>query len=284
MTTGRTAIVSVERERPVTMHVNPRDMDTQRMPSTYYASKPNMDEYAVAGGVDFEFSFAFQPIINVATREVISFEALVRGPSGEPSAEVFAKVPRENLYRFDQACRVKAIHVAKRLNLQTRLNINLFPNAIHLTGMNIRATLQASFQEGFPVENLIFEVSEAERLIHYSRVVEIFKSYEDFGFQTAIDDFGTGYSGLRMLAEYQPNYIKLDRNIIADIHENYVKQTIVKGIGGICKQLCIEMIAEGVEKVEEYLWLRDAGINIFQGYYFARPAFEALIEVPMRLL
>ena len=259
------------------------NMDTHRMPSTYHANDSTMDEYAVAGGVDFQFSFAFQPIVNAATREVVSFEALVRGPGGETAAEVFARVPRENLYRFDQACRVKAIHVAKRLNLQTRLNINLFPNAIHLTGMNIRATLQASFQEGFPVENLIFEVSEAERLIHYSRVVEIFKSYEDFGFQTAIDDFGTGYSGLRMLAEYQPNYIKLDRNIIADIHENYVKQTIVKGIGSICKQLCIELIAEGVEKFQEYEWLHEAGINIFQGYYFARPAFEALAEVRLTL-
>src|SRR5512141_851469 len=106
-------------------------MDTQRMSSTYYASSSSMDEYAVAGGVDFEFSFAFQPIVNAAAREVISFEALVRGPRGEPSAEVFAKVPRKNLYRFDQACREKAIHMARCLNIQTRLNINLFPNAIH---------------------------------------------------------------------------------------------------------------------------------------------------------
>jgi EAL domain-containing protein (putative c-di-GMP-specific phosphodiesterase class I) len=253
------------------------------MPSSYYATDASKDEFADAGGVDFVFSFAFQPIVNASTREVISFEALVRGPGGEPSADVFARVPRENLYRFDQACRLKAIHVARRLNIQTRLNINLFPNAIHHTGMNIRATLQASLDEGFPVENIIFEVSEAERLEHYTRVVEIFKMYQDFGFQTAIDDFGTGYSGLRMLAEYQPHYIKLDRNIIADIHENHVKQTIVKGMGGICKQLSIEMIAEGVEKVEEYQWLREAGINIFQGYYFARPAFEALSEVQMKL-
>ncbi len=242
-----------------------------------------MDEFAAAGGVDFEFSFAFQPIVSASKREVISFEALVRGPGGELSAEVFARVPRENLYRFDQACRLKAIHVAKRLNLRTGLNINLFPNAIHPAGMNIRATLQASLQEGFPVENLIFEVSEAEKLIHYSRVVEIFKAYQDFGFRTAIDDFGTGYSGLRMLAEYQPNYIKLDRNIIADIHENHIKQTIVKGIESICRQLSIEMIAEGVEKAEEYQWLREAGINIFQGFYFARPVFEALAEVQPRL-
>ena len=246
-------------------------------------NNPTIDEYSAAGGVDFYFTFAFQPIVYATTREIISFEALVRGPGGEPSAEVFALVPRENLYRFDQACRMKAIHLAQRLKIHTRLNINLFPNAINRTGLNIRATLQASLKEGFPVENIIFEISEAERLENYPRVIEIFKSYKDFGFQTAIDDFGTGYSGLRMLAEYQPNYIKLDRNLIADIHEDYVKQTIVKGIGNICKQLSIEMMAEGVEIVEEYQWLREVGINIFQGFYFARPSFESLIDVQTRL-
>jgi EAL domain-containing protein (putative c-di-GMP-specific phosphodiesterase class I) len=255
------------------------------MPSLHVRrpSNPTIDEFSAAGGVDFFFTFAFQPIVNATTREIISFEALVRGPGGEPSAEVFALVPRENLYRFDQACRMKAIHLAKRLKIQTRLNINLFPNAVNRTGLNIRATLQTSLKEGFPVENIIFEISEAEKLENYPRVIEIFKSYKDFGFQTAIDDFGTGYSGLRMLAEYQPNYIKLDRNLIADIHEDNVKQTIVRGIGHICKQLSIEMMAEGVEIAEEYQWLRDVGINLFQGFYFARPSFEALIDVQSKL-
>lgn len=253
------------------------------MPSPHHAQGSSGDEFAAAGGVDFEFTFAFQPIVDALTQEIISFEALVRGPDGEPSADVFAKVPRENLYRFDQACRLKAIHIARRLNLQTRLNVNLFPNSIHSTGMNIRSTLQASLREGFPVDKLVFEVSEAEHVAHYTRVVEIFKSYQDFGFQTAIDDFGTGYSGLRMLAEYQPNYIKLDRHIIADVHEHHVKQTIVKGLGMICRQLSIDMIAEGVEKAEEYAWLRVAGIHIFQGYYFARPTIEALAEVQPKL-
>jgi len=245
----------------------------------YQYTDPARDEFAAAGGVDFKFSFAFQPIVNASKREVISFEALVRGPAGELSADVFARVPRKNLYRFDQACRLKAIHVAKRHNLQTHLNINLFPNVLHSTSVNIRATLQASLQEGFPVEKLIFEVNEAEKPIHYSHVVDIFKSYQNFGFQTAIDDFGTGYSGLTMLAEYQPNYIKLDRKIIADIHQNHNKQTIVKGISGICQKLSINLIAEGVEKAKEYQWLREAGINFFQGFYFARPAFEAFEDV-----
>jgi EAL domain-containing protein (putative c-di-GMP-specific phosphodiesterase class I) len=173
--------------------------------------------------------------------------------------------------------------MAKRLNIRTRLNINLFPNAIHRTGLNVRATLQASLKEGFPIENIVFEISEAERIENYPRIIEVFKSYQELGFQTAIDDFGTGYSGLRMLAEYQPNYIKLDRHLIADIHEDNIKQTIVRGVGIICKQLSIELMAEGVEVAEEYQWLREAGINLFQGFYFARPSFEARTDIHPKL-
>ena len=240
---------------------------------------PCRDEFAAAGGVDFDFTFAFQPIVDATAREVIAFEALVRGPDGESSAEIFARVPKENLYRFDQACRLKATHMAKRLNMRARLNVNLFPNSFQRTGMNVHATLEASIHEGFPVKDLIFEVSEAEEIEHFTSVADIFRAYRDFGFQTAIDDFGTGYSGLSMLTEYQPDYIKLDRNIIADVHKFHVKQTIVGGIHAICERLNIALIAEGVEKVEEYEWLRRSGISLFQGYYFARPVMEALVEV-----
>jgi EAL domain-containing protein (putative c-di-GMP-specific phosphodiesterase class I) len=241
------------------------------------------DKFAEAAGVDFTFSFAFQPIVDAASRDIFSFEALVRGPHGESSEEVFSKVPYSNLYRFDQACRLKAIHVAKRLHLQTRLNLNLLPNSVHGTGRNVRATLEASLEEGFPADMLVFEVSESELLQHYARIEGVFDDHQDFGFQTAIDDFGTGYSGLRMLAEYQPNYIKLDRNLIADIDRQRVKQIIVKGIQGICRQLNIDAIAEGVETAGEYHWLRTDGIRLFQGYYFARPLFEGLSEVQQRL-
>jgi EAL domain-containing protein (putative c-di-GMP-specific phosphodiesterase class I) len=258
-------------------------LEQQRMSSLHRAQDRSVADCDEASVVDFDFSFAFQPIVDADTQEVISFEALVRGPGGECSADVFARVPRQNLYRFDQACRLKAIRLARRLRLQTRLNLNLFPNSIQRTSRNIGATLQSSRDEGFPVEKLVFEVCEAEILQHYAGIEGTFEAFQESGFQTAIDDFGTGYSGLRMLAEYQPNYIKLDRNLIADVHENYVKQTIVKGICGIVRKLSIETIAEGVEKAEEYHWLRKAGIHLFQGFYFARPALEALAEVQPRL-
>lgn len=109
-------------------------------------------------------------------------------------------------------------------------------------------------------------------------------NYSETGFLTAIDDFGAGYAGLNLLAEYQPHIIKLDRQLIIGIHDNYVKQVIVDAIIGVCSKLGMELLAEGVELEEEYHWLHRAGISLFQGYYFARPGFECLPQLDMALL
>jgi EAL domain-containing protein (putative c-di-GMP-specific phosphodiesterase class I) len=235
--------------------------------------------FAHVPGIDFDFSFAFQPIVDAERQEIVSFEALVRGARGEASSQVFAHVPRSQLHRFDQVCREKAIHLAASLNIRTRLNLNFVANSSRHTRRSIRSTLEASHEEGFPVDNLVFEVSEAERIHHYARVGQAFKSYGGRQFRTAIDDFGTGFSGLRMLAEYQPDYVKLDRNLIADVHMTRVKQILLRGMLGICRELSMEPIAEGVEKAGEYHWLRQAGVRLFQGFYFSKPVFEALVDV-----
>jgi len=229
--------------------------------------------------IDFDFSFAFQPIVNADKGEIVSYEALVRGPNGEPSADILGRLTEENLYEFDRACRTKAIKLASRLNLRQNLHINLLPFGNYLTNTNIHETLKASVKYGFPLEHIVFEITESETLTDQRRLIDIIKLYRDFSFQTAIDDFGTGYSGLKLLIEYQPNFVKLDRYLIEDIQENEVRQTILQGINLICRKLNVEMMAEGVEKVEEYSWLRALGVKYFQGYYFACPAFEALPEV-----
>ena len=227
----------------------------------------------------FEFSFAFQPIVNARTKNVICYEALVRGPNGEPSAEIFAKLSDNNRYSFDQASRVKAIYMASHLNLSSKLSINLFPNSVYQTGFSIKTTLEASMEYGFPIDKIIFEITEDERVTHPSRLINAIKTYQKLGFQTAIDDFGVGYSGLFLLQEYQPNFIKIDRRLLSDIDTNTVKKTIVKGISYICEELDIILMAEGVETFEEYEWLYHMGIIYFQGYYFARPEFEAFPDV-----
>lgn len=229
-----------------------------------------------AEALGFDFSFAFQPIISVASRSIISYEALARGLNGEPSATVFKHVNADNLYRFDQACRVKAIKLAVELGLGVNLNLNFSPNAVYKPELCIRTTLLAADTYGFPKERIVFEVTEGEKVEDRAHLANIINAYRNLGFGTAIDDFGAGYSGLNLLVEYQPDCIKLDRVLISDIDRTRTKQAIVKGVVAVCSELGIAPLAEGVETMDEFRWLRGAGIDLYQGYLFARPGFQAL--------
>jgi EAL domain-containing protein (putative c-di-GMP-specific phosphodiesterase class I) len=235
--------------------------------------------YNSSGEFGFKFSFAFQPIVNACNQEIISFEALVRGPHGEPSNSVFAQVNNRDFGRFDEMCRQKAIHLASRLNIPNSLCLNLSAQGLYQIDSSIITTFHASMESGIPTENIIFEVLETANLTDQHSLLQYLNLINEFGFKTSIDDFGAGYSGLKLLVKYQPTYIKLDRHLIGDIQDNPIKQSVFMGIQQICNQLSVEIVAEGVEQAAEYRWLSQAGVKIFQGYYFARPAFEALPEV-----
>jgi EAL domain-containing protein (putative c-di-GMP-specific phosphodiesterase class I) len=232
-----------------------------------------------AAQLGFDFSFAFQPIVRASTRKIVAYEALARGTAGEGFMEVFKNVTEENLYRFDQACRVKAIRKAAELGMTVALNINFTPNAVYKPELCIRTTLAAAKEYNFPVKNISFEVTEGEEVVDKNHLIGIIREYQSLGFSTAIDDFGAGYAGLNLLADFQPDYIKIDRALIDYVDQSPARQAIIKGTLLTCSLLDIGVLAEGVERVEEYRWLRDQGIDLFQGYYFARPGFEHLPEV-----
>jgi EAL domain-containing protein (putative c-di-GMP-specific phosphodiesterase class I) len=113
---------------------------------------------------------------------------------------------------------------------------------------------------------------------HVQKIVE---AYRKFGFWTALDDFGAGFAGLGLLARLQPDLIKIDMELLRDIHLSRAKQAIIAGIVGIARELDITVLGEGVESAEELAVLRAAGISLFQGYHFAKPALMALPEVPL---
>lgn len=230
-------------------------------------------------GLDFDFTMAFQPIVNATTGEVFAHEALVRGLNGEGAGSVFAHVNDSNRYRFDQACRVKAIRLASELGMQSLLSINFLPNAVYRPELCIRTTLNAAQEWDFPIDRIIFEVTEGERIDDQAHLRNIISYYQQQGFRTAIDDFGAGYAGLNLLADFQSDIVKLDMALIRDIDKDRTRRAITNGILRMCGDLDIRVIAEGVETREEYRALRDFGIELFQGYYFARPAFQALAEV-----
>lgn len=229
--------------------------------------------------LDFSFEYAYQPIVDVVERRIWAHEALVRGPEGQGAGTVLAHVNDGNRYRFDQACRVRAIRTAASLGLQQRLSINFLPNAIYRPELCIRTTLAAARSCGFPIDRIIFEVTEGEQVEDGVWLAEILCEYQRQGFLTAIDDFGAGYAGLKLLADFQPDVVKLDMHLVRDIDRSQSRQAIVRGLMRMCEDMKVQVIAEGIETLAERDALHDLGVRWMQGYLFARPAFRALAEV-----
>jgi EAL domain-containing protein (putative c-di-GMP-specific phosphodiesterase class I) len=217
-----------------------------------------------------------------------AYEALVRGVNGESAAFILGQVNDGNRYRFDQACRVRAIELATQLGLPAipdcKLSINFLPKAVYRAETCIRATLEASRTFDFPVDRLMFEVTEGERVEDPNHLKSIFEEYARQGFTTAVDDFGSGYSGLNMLAMFQPQVLKIDMALTRDIDRDTVRQAIVEGIVLVSKRLGITVVAEGIETREERDALLDLGIELMQGYLFAKPMVGQLQPMPLDLI
>ena len=252
-------------------------MTTTRFPKAL----TGLDCNQCAGTVDFDFSFAYQPIVDLRQRRVWGYEALVRGRHGESAASVLSRVNDCNRYAFDQRCRVKAIHLAAALGLQQVLSINFLPNAVYEPAHCLRSTLEAARQARFPADRIMFEVAESERVPQPEHLTRIFAYYRRLGFITALDDFGSGHSGLTLLSCFVPALIKIDMALIRDIPTHRAKQVIVTALLDICQQLGIEVLAEGIETAAELAWLEERGVRLIQGYYFARPGFECLPHVSL---
>ncbi|GEK10453.1 EAL domain-containing protein [Pseudoalteromonas peptidolytica] len=229
--------------------------------------------------LNFDITMAFQPIVDINSKSIFSYEALVRGKNGESAFEILSNVNEDNLYAFDQRCRVTAIETFSALNQTDNLNINFMPQAIYEPQACLETTIKSAKRCQFPTKQIIFEVTEQEQVISRSFLTTIFKTYRENGFKTAIDDFGEGYAGLSLLSGFQPDLIKLDMSLIADIQNNHAKQAILKGMIVTCDMLNVKLLAEGVETRAEYEYLKQAGLTLFQGYYFAKPVIESLPTV-----
>ncbi|WP_028999720.1 EAL domain-containing protein [Azohydromonas australica] len=225
------------------------------------------------------YSYAFQPIIDAVGRQVYSVEALVRGAAGEPAWSVLQQVPPQLKYRFDQDSREVAIALAARLGLSHHLNLNFLPQGLYASPTAISSTLEAARRHGIPAERLVLEVTEEEVIDDQAHFADQIQQYRSLGLKVAIDDFGAGYSGLNLLAEFQPDQVKIDMKLARGIERHGPRQAIVRAIAQVCGDLGIDVIVEGVESLEEYRWFRDQGIYLFQGYLFARPLFQGFPEV-----
>ena len=240
-------------------------LNTAFPPAT--ASKPSGEE---------PYAFAFQPIVNVTDDSIFSYEALVRGLKEESAIDVIKKIPSTGLPAFhDRSC-VLALHWAAYRGLSTRLNLNIMPSVASSSPSSIAAILNAAERFQISPKQIVLEILESEFIDSLKDLSAALRDYRSTGLLFAIDDFGAGYAGLNLLAEFQPDFLKLDLRLVRDVEKKGPKQAIIRGICRTCLDLGIEIIAEGVETESEFRWLQAEGIRLFQGYLFARPAFEKL--------
>ncbi|HEY0292810.1 MAG TPA: EAL domain-containing protein [Hansschlegelia sp.] len=226
-----------------------------------------------------DLTMAFQPIVDVSDGSVFAYEALVRGLDGSGAGAVISQVTEDNRFAFDQLCRRRAIEHAARLGVESKVSINFMPNAVYQPALCLGTTLAAARRHDFPIERIMFEITEGERIEDRPHLKAILTEYKRQGFITAIDDFGAGHSGLNLLAEFQPDVIKLDMGLVQGIATDQVRQAIVTAMVRLAGELGIALIAEGVETHAEFSTLKGAGVTLMQGYLFARPGFETLPAV-----
>lgn len=234
----------------------------------YPELKPNTD-----------FKFAYQPIIDAGTRTVFSYEALIRGPKGESAETVLKQLNPAGAHMFHEQSRVAALETAAQLGLSARINLNFLPSNLGFSPTAVTSILKAALDNHIRPEQIVLEILESDIIQNYGDFATAMNQYRASGLSFAIDDFGAGYAGLNLLAEFQPDFIKIDMHLVRGIENNGPRQAIIRGIARTCLDLGIDIVAEGVETVAEYHWFRNEGIELFQGYLFARPELEVLTSV-----
>ncbi|WP_105628727.1 diguanylate phosphodiesterase [Cronobacter sakazakii] len=221
---------------------------------------------------DIACQFALQPIVESTTCKIKAYEALIRSPEGGSPAALFASLSSKALYELDLHSKEIAFALANAVNIGSQMiSVNLLPGTLVQMPGAVEILLAQIARQGLLPQQVIVEVTESEVISRFDEFECVIRQLRAAGINLAIDDFGAGFAGLSLLTRFQPGRIKIDRCIVADIHLHGPKQAIVHGIVRCCAELEITVVAEGVEKVEEWCWLEAAGIRYFQGYLFARP-------------
>ncbi len=227
-------------------------------------------------GTNRPFSFAFQPIVEAGSGHVLAYEALIRGPHNEPASHVLAGLKGARLSRLDESARAVALELAARLGLDCGLSLNLLPESHARSATSVASTLEAAECCGIGASRIILEIVESQIIHNVRGFASTIDALRGSGVRIAFDDFGAGYAGLSLLAELQPEIIKLDMELVRGIDQRGPRQAIVRGILRTCLDLGIDVVAEGVETSAEYLWCREEGIELFQGHLIAEPGFQRL--------
>lgn len=230
------------------------------------------------------FTSHFQPIIDMKSNSIFGYEALIRGvyPDGTlmyPD-EIFKKSTRNNTnFKLDQICRETALKTAATKRINKKIFINFLPTSVYDPEYCLQATVKWAKQLEYNPKNIVFEVVETEKVKDKEHLKHILNFYREKGFLIALDDVGEGYSSLNMIIDIKPDILKVDRNIIDNINNNSMKQSIYKALRQISDENEIKLLAEGVETLDELNKVKELGVDYVQGYFYSKPLAEPIRKI-----
>ncbi|MCJ8011985.1 EAL domain-containing protein [Paenibacillus sp. KQZ6P-2] len=223
-----------------------------------------------------QFSSHMQPIVD-SSEEIVGFEFLLRpAPNGvmfQPY-QLFEIARETGMHSFlDRAARISAIETsAEWLPRGVKRFINFLPSSIYNPEYCLSHTFKTIDRLHLDPKDFVFEVVETEKLDSMDHLLQIFKAYRDHGMKVALDDVGSGYSTMEVMSMLKPDYVKIDRSIIDCCDRDAVKKDKILNIIDRAEKFGGQVLAEGIERREEFEFCRSSGIHLAQGYLFGKPA------------
>ncbi|MFZ3589525.1 EAL domain-containing protein [Bacillus sp. DJP31] len=222
------------------------------------------------------FTNHIQPILSLKSDEIVGYEFLLRPSHPEHTFspyQLFSFAQNAGLQAMlDANARKQAIkYSSEHLPTGMLRFINFLPSSIYDPRHCLKSTFENIEKYHVDPSDLVFEVVETERIVDIPHLQSIFKAYKNEGIKVALDDIGAGYATIDVLKQLQPNYAKIDRDLISDCDSSLEKQDQLKRILEVSKEYNIQTLAEGVERKEELEFCRSIGFDLAQGYYIAKP-------------
>jgi PAS domain S-box-containing protein len=207
----------------------------------------------------------FQPIVDLATRVVVGYEGLTRFVDGSPPDQIFAEAARCGLaIRLEAATLEAILDASATLPSSTWLNLNVSPELV-LASEPLASILRRWGGQ------IVLELTEHAEVTDYPALRA---ALDELGpaVRLAVDDAGAGFASLRHILELQPDYVKLDRWIVRQIHRDPARQALVAGMVHFAGKTGAILVAEGIETDPEAYEIQRLGVTLAQGYRLGRPA------------
>jgi diguanylate cyclase (GGDEF)-like protein len=230
----------------------------------------------------------FQPILDFRVRAILGYEALIRGPSGsalQRPDQLFAAATRNGLSMdLEHACREASLRSFAAQRLAGRLFLNVTPGCLLDPRLMNGHTRELLSDLGIAPNRVVLELTENQQITDMPGIQEALLHYRGRGFQIAIDDLGEGFANLRMWSELRPEFVKIDKHFVHGIADDRMKFHFVRAMQDLAEICNASLVAEGIERSEDFICIRDMGIACGQGYFIARPESHPVRQLPGQTL